>query len=102
MGSPTVHCVTPSEYRAHGIKLTWLSANLLANPRFPYTAHRAETLCDILLAPPETAVIGTNRDKSHPDEKRGEQNPSDKPKRNLFLGLLGQGGIVFGDSLGAF
>jgi hypothetical protein len=48
------------------------------------------------------AVIGTNRDKSHPDEKRGEQNPSDKPKRNLFLGLLGQGGIVFGDSLGAF
>jgi hypothetical protein len=45
---------------------------------------------------------GTNRDKSHPDEKRGEQNPSDKPKRNLFLGLLGQGGIVFGDSLGAF
>lgn len=82
MGSPTVHCVTPSEYRAHGIKLTWLSANLLTNPRFPHTTHRAETLCDILLAPPETPY--------HKSQPLFQKYKSILPTSLTYIVLIGQ------------
>jgi hypothetical protein len=71
-----------SEYRAHGIKLTWLSANLLANPRFPYTAHRAETLCDILLAPPETPY--------HKSQPLFQKYKSILPTSLTYIVLIGQ------------
>jgi hypothetical protein len=63
-------------------KASWLSANLLANPRFPCTTHRAETLRGTLLTPPETPY--------HKSQPLFQKYKSILPTSLTYIVLIGQ------------